>query len=455
MHSIRSRFFLVSVATVLLALTMASLVFIELFRTNLERRVDQELTNHINNIAGALRVTAEGKLELPKTPTDLRFQMPYGGLYWQAEDDVRKHRLRSPSLWDYVLALPVDTHESGEIHRYHLKGPDETDLIVQERKVILAAPEGEREIRIAAAIDAAELAKAGSEFARDMLPYSAALAIFLIAASLAQLTFGLRPISSVSEGLNRIRERKADRLTGRFPEELRPVVEAVNRLLDSQSEILTRARAAAGDLAHGLKTPLTILANDAETLRERGETELAHELAHIATVMQAHVDRELTRSRLAVNAELHRSVSDLRDTVQTIVRTLKRTPLGEHLDWRLSVPPDVVLDVDPHDLHELIGNILENASKWSRSWVSVRHVERGDDTVLIVEDDGPGADAEGISLMTERGMRLDTQKPGTGIGLAIVRDIAAAYEIDLRIENRDEGGLRVTLGFGAVRCTAK
>lgn len=447
MHSIRGRFLIVSAASVFLAMVLATIVFVSIFTRNLERRIDEELTGHINLFAGTLRFAPDGSLELPDRPADRRFTEPYGGLYWQVEDDRNKRQLRSPSLWDYALPLPADMHEPGVVHRYTLPGPDGGNLIVQERQIIVAAPEGPRPVRVAAAIDDSVLAEARRVFTLDIIPFMVVLAAFLIAASLAQLTFGLRPVSSVSEGLNRIRERKAERLTGRFPKELQEVVAAMNRLLDAQSVIIQKARTRSADLAHGLKTPLTVVANDAATLKERGQTEIGDELAHLASVMQAHVDRELARSRIAATAELRASDADLATAVDRIVRTLKRTPRGGDLAWQVDVPPAVTVEVDPHDLEELLGNILDNAVKWARSTISVRVCRDAAGHRLVIEDDGPGADPAGLKLMMERGIRLDSQKPGTGIGLSIVKDIASVYDLTIEITNRDAGGLRVSVSF--------
>lgn len=447
MHSIRGRFLIVSAASVFVAMVLATIVFVSIFTRNLERRIDEELTGHINLFAGTLRFAPDGNLELPDRPADRRFTEPYGGLYWQVEDDQNKRQLRSPSLWDYVLPLPADLHEPGAVHRYTLPGPDGGELIVQERQIIVAAPEGPRPVRVAAAIDESVLAEARRDFTLDIIPFMAVLAAFLIAASLAQLTFGLRPVSSVSAGLNRIRERKAERLTGRFPKELQEVVAAMNRLLDAQSVIIQKARTRSADLAHGLKTPLTVVANDAATLKERGQTEIGDELAHLAGVMQAHVERELARSRIAATAELRASDADLAIAVNRIVRTLKRTPKGADLAWQVDVPPAVTVEVDPHDLEELLGNILDNAVKWARSTISVRVCRDAAGHRLVIEDDGPGADPAGLKQMLERGVRLDSQKPGTGIGLSIVKDIASVYDLTIEITNRDAGGLRVSVSF--------
>lgn len=445
MRSIRGRFLLVSVLGVLLAVSLSGLAFVELFGRTLERRVHQELTDRINDIAGALGFADDGTLLPPDRTVDARFDRPYGGLYWQVEDDARSAQLRSTSLWDYALPLPEDEHEVGAVHRYHLAGPDNSDLLVQEQKILFPAPDGKRAVRVAAAIDASVVSEARRAFTVDLIPYLLALAVFLVAASLAQLTYGLRPVFSVSEGLNRIRERKAERLTGSFPPELQGVVDAVNRLLDAQADALSRARARAADLAHGLKTPLTILANDAETLKERGETEIGEELAHLATAMRAHVERELTRSRIAASAALGAPRADLSTAVQRIVRTLKRAPNAERLAFNVAVPQGSIVPLDQQDLEEMLGNILENATKWARSVVAVRL----DGRILTIEDDGPGADPHGLARMTDRGVRLDAGKPGTGLGLAIVADIAAAYSLSVDVENRPEGGLRVTIDFSS------
>ncbi|ATN35211.1 ATP-binding protein [Rhizobium sp. ACO-34A] len=447
MQSIRGRFLLVSLVSVALALVMASVVLVSLFTRNLETRIDDELTGHIGNIAGALRFAADGTLQLPERPVDRRFEEPYGGLYWQVEDDARKSELRSASLWDYSLPLPEDEQETGAIHRYRLPGPEGSDLIVQERKIVFAAPDGRRAIRVAAAIDGSVVADARRAFAFDIIPYMVALAVFLIAASLAQLTYGLRPISSVSEGLNRIRERGAERLTGPFPRELRGVVAAVNQLLDAQSRLIDKARARAADLAHGLKTPLTVLSNDAATLRERGDTKMADELSHFAGVMKAHIEHELTRSRIAASADLRKSNANLATSLDIIVRTLKRTPRGEELTWNIEVPTGIEVGVDPLDLQEMLGNILDNAVKWGRSSIHVRAEKRDGRPVLAIEDDGPGADPAGLLTIMQRGTRLDLKTPGTGIGLAIVRDIADVYGLGIEAENVAAGGFRVTIRF--------
>jgi signal transduction histidine kinase len=448
-RSIRIRFVLVSLLSVAAALSLAAFVFVGLFTRSLEHRLDQELTDHLNNIAGQIEFAADGTVRLPDRPTDIRFSTPYGGLYWQIADDRRGTQTRSASLWDYTLPLPDDPQETGAVHRYNLPGPEGETLLVQERKVIARATDGERPLRLAVAIDTATITEAREAFVADIIPYMLALAAFLVAASLAQLTFGLKPLSAIGDGLDRIRARQASRLTGPLPGELKPMVDAMNRLLDDQDALIARARARAADLAHGLKTPLTVLANDAETLKERGEEEIGEELAHLASVMRNHVDRELARSRIAATASLRSADADLGQSVAMIVRTLKRTPDGERLAFSVNVPEGIKLGIDPSDLQELTGNLVENAVKWARTTITIAATSGPDGAVLEVIDDGPGVGDADLKRMTERGVRLDTRIAGTGIGLSIVSDIAEVYGIDVEIANGETGGLHVTLRFAA------
>jgi signal transduction histidine kinase len=445
MLSIRLRFIAVSLASVTLAMVLTAWVFYNLFAYNLQKRIDAELAGHINWIVGLLAFEADGRLKTPSSPSDNRFYEAYSGLYWQIEDLARKQRLRSPSLFDYALPLPDDKHETGSIHRYRLPGPDNTEVDVQERQIIVAAPGGPRTLRIAVGIDASELDKANRDFIMALLPYLAILGLLLVVMSVLQLSFGLRPLAAIAKDMVSIRQRKVDQLSGPYPAELQDLVTQLNELLQAQGKAMEMARGRASDLAHGLKTPLTILANDALTLREKGENEIADELEQLVTDMQAHVQHELARSRIAQSPRLRRSDADITKTVQDIIRTLKRTAEGELLDWPVSAMPGIMVPVDPQDLRDLLGNLLENAAKWARTTVKTIVLNAGNDLLVLIEDDGPGVDPEKIAIMTKRGMRLDYGKPGTGLGLTIAKDITDVYGIDLHLENRPEGGFRVTL----------
>jgi signal transduction histidine kinase len=448
MISIRTRFIIVSLISVTTALSLASWFLVALFADNYEKRIDTELTSHINRLAGSLEFSPEGTLKKPESPADNRFYKAYGGLYWQIDDAARHAELRSPSLFDYALPLPADRHVVGAIHRYHLKGPEGGDVIVQERVLQLAAPDGPRTIRIAVAIDASVLDNAKGDFTRAIIPYVAALAVFLVAMSVAQLMIGLRPLSAIADDLDDVRERRSQTLPGSYPKELSGLVDQLNRLLVAQASAIDKARARASDLAHGLKTPLTILSNNAQKLEDKGETEMADELDHLASLMLSHVNHELARARIAHTPEQRRSDADAPRLIAALIRTLKRTEDGEGLDWATNLPESLMLPIDPNDFRDLIGNLLENASKWAHSRVGVTASVDQHAWQIVITDDGPGVAEDKLSQLTMRGLRLDHQKPGSGLGLAIVQEIASVYGIGLHLENEAAGGLRVTLSGG-------
>jgi len=447
LKSLRWRFLIISGLSIALVLTAAGFVMIKLFEKSLERRVEAELDTYVNQIAAELSFDKKGQLNPPKTLSDRRFTLAYSGLYWQIDDVTMKRQMRSRSLWDYALPLPTDAHVTGEIHRYILPGPDNSNVMVEERQLIVATPKGSRPVRISAAMDYKSVTQARSQFAYDMLPYLIILGAFLLLASTIQLTLGLRPLKNIRDGLNAVRNRQQRRLGEDFPVEIRPLTQAINHLLDSQDETISRARKRSADLAHGLNSPLTVLINDAEKLEARGESEIAGELKNLAKTMRSHIDYELARSRLTPEQNHRKSDGRPYEIAHEIVKTLVRTPKGEMLEWKIDIPESIKVTVDPDDLRELLGNITENALKWTQTIVDITGVSKAKELLLTIEDDGKGLDPRLIESILQRGIRHDQQIPGTGIGLSLVREICDIYNIGLTIENRQTSGLRVTLVF--------
>jgi signal transduction histidine kinase len=449
MLSIRTRFLLVSIVSVTLSLSLATWFFIGLFSTNLAERIDRELTGHINMLAGMLSFGPDGKLQRPDGPRDNRFHQVYGGLYWQIIDPATGLELRSESLFDYALPLPDDVHMAGTVHRYRLKGPEERDVIVQERLVLLASPSGSQEVRLAVAINASELDETAAGFGWTILPYVAALGVFLVIMSAVQLYIGLQPLTAMAKALEALRQRRETHLAGRFPGELSSIVRQLNSLLEAQEKAMQKARARAADLAHGLKTPLTIISNNILKLEEKGESQIAEELDMVSSAMLAHINHELARTRIAQNPDLRRSDADCAQIASEVIRTLKHTEWGERLEFALAAPETLMLPIDPNDLRELLGNLLENACKWAKSSVSVKAIRTGSQWLVTIEDDGPGVPEEKLPDLIRRGTRLDLRTPGTGLGLAIVNEIAEVYGIILTFETLVPSGFRASLLFSA------
>ncbi len=383
----------------------------------------------------------------PDLPNDQRFKKAYSGTYWQIVDVSSPWVLRSYSLWDFSIDLPNDSHRAGSIRHYTLPGPNQSSLAVQERSLILRGPVGEKLIKIAVAIDRKIIEQATRDFAFELFPFVILLAVVLIVAAIWQLTYGLRPLLSLQKDLSAINQRQARRLSGQYPAELSDSVSAINQLLAQQETSLKKARQRASDLAHGLKTPLTVISNDAQALRTEGFNPRADALEDTVRVMQLHIDNELIRSRIVSVPNQRGSDANVNEITQQIVRTLKRIPKTPETYWRIEIPSDLTVHLDPHDLRELLGNILENAQKWSKEEIKVVVETLAVGIRISVLDDGPGVDEQHLNSITNRGLRLDRKLSGTGLGLSIVREVVEVYSLGLDISNRPEGGLNVSVFF--------
>jgi signal transduction histidine kinase len=225
-----------------------------------------------------------------------------------------------------------------------------------------------------------------------------------------------------------------------------PLVQETNALLDGQETTIAQARARAADLAHGLKTPLTVLLGDARRLRDMGQQEIAAEIDSLAQTMQRHIDHELARARIGSRVLGRGAAVPARQSLSQVVKTLQRTARGEALTWEINVAEDVMLPMDASNAAELFGNLLENALKWASSKVVITGGRNGE-TKIVITDDGPGTDEQALAKLGERGLRLDMMVQGSGLGLAIVREIVAAHGGHVTFENRKPHGFAVTLIF--------
>jgi signal transduction histidine kinase len=343
-----------------------------------------------------------------------------------------------------VLRLPPDDLANGELHRHGLRGPGSALVLVIERAVVLPASLGGGRLRVVVGLDHGEITAAARAFGADLLPALAGLAAVLITAAWVQVTIGLHPLDAVRRRLEAVRTGKIPRLGTAFPDEVRPLAIEVDTLLEAQETAIARARPRAADLAHGLKTPLTVLAVTVEDLRDRGDTAIAEEIANVADAMRRHVERELARVRTGIPG---RAVPPqlVRPVVERVVGVLRRTPRGEELLWQIDLAEGLSLAVDPQDLAEMLGNLAENAAKWAGTRVRILGTAEADEAVVAVEDDGPGIADGAIEAALARGGRLDESRPGTGLGLAIVSDLVEAYSGSLTLGRSALGGLRAAI----------
>ncbi|WP_295557604.1 HAMP domain-containing sensor histidine kinase [uncultured Hyphomicrobium sp.] len=444
LSSLRLRLLIAGAASTAIALGLAGYGLTVLFERHVERRIDTELAVHLNQLTAHLEPAGENRLTLSTPPADPRFDVPLSGLYWQIVHEQNGAVLRSRSLWDSELALPAEASVDDTIHHHRIPGPAKTELYLLQRRIELPARMGGGTARIAVAWDTAEIATAVRNFAADLTPLLTILGTLLLAAAWVQVTIGLRPLSAVRTRLADVRSGKTRRLGSEFPDEVRPLVHEIDALIDARDAELARAKTRAGDLAHGLRTPLQVLQSEIEGLAKDGQAAVALNLSTVTRTMQRTVERELARVRLS---SPHRdSQANVASAVDQITRVVQRTPEGERLDWIVEVPADLVAPVDQDDLSEAAGNLIENAARHARHTVTVTGRKDAAGVALVIADDGPGIPEGLLAEALRRGGRLDERGSGAGLGLAIVTEIAESWGGALSLANADPG-LVATLHF--------
>jgi len=275
------------------------------------------------------------------------------------------------------------------------------------------------------------------------------LAVLLLIVGLIQVTRGVSPVAQLRHRLSSIHKGHSRRVDGDFPSEVQPLVDDLNALLAERDKVVERAQAKAGDLAHGLKTPLAVLLQEAETAERGGHAVIGAAIRHQVDRMQRQMDYHLAHARAAASGAAPGTRCDVADAAEGLARTLRRLYADRHLTITLSVVPTHAVRVERADLEEMLGNILDNACKWAASTVSLSTAHTESSIVITVDDDGPGVEEAMYEAVLQRGVRADETAPGSGFGLAIVRDLAEVYGGGIVISRSPLGGLRASLTLPA------
>jgi signal transduction histidine kinase len=436
--SIRLRLWSAAAISIVIALAVAGVGLRYLFERHVERRVESELTVDLNRLIGATSLAADGSLQVAPVLTDPRFETPVSGYYWQVEALGTGTLTRSRSLWEIALRLP-EKNGNGAARLDEIDGPEGARLIAVERTII----DSGGSFRAVVAEDYRTVEASVSEYVRELAPALAFLAVTLIVAIFVQITVGLAPLEKLRVSVRDVVARRAGRLNESAPSEVRPLANEINRLLEAQEKALARARSRATDLAHGLKTPLQVLSADIRVLRQRGESVLADEIEKSAGAIRRHIERELTRARLAPGVS-GKTESHVAEIAARVIAVVRRTPGGERLAFTIDAADTFAAPIDEGDLTEILGNLIENAARLAASSLRVEAHSVADGTMISVVDDGPGIPDADKEAVLSRGVRLDTKSDGSGLGLAIVSDIVDAYGGLLTIADATPG-LKVTV----------
>lgn len=452
-RSLRLRLLIAGTISTAIALGLAGYGLTVLFQRHVERRIDAELAVHLNQLTAHLEPSSAKEIALSAQPADPRFGVPLSGLYWQIVHEQKGTVLRSRSLWDSELALPHEKSVDDAIHHHRITGPGNVELYLLQRRVELPARFGGGTVRVAVAWDTTEITAAVRQFAGDLTPLLTMLGALLLAAAWVQVTVGLRPLAAVRSRLSEIRSGKTRRLGSEFPDEIRPLAQEIDALLDAREGEIARAKTRAGDLAHGLRTPLQVMQTEIDRLAKEGQETTALNLSTVTRTMQRTIERELARVRLSAP---HRDAkANVASAVDQITRVVQRMPEADRLDWIIEVPRDLAAPIDQGDLTEAVGNLIENAARHARRSVTITGRRDEADTVLTIADDGPGIPDEKREEVLKRGGRLDERGSGAGLGLAIVSEIVESWGGNLSLEQGNPGLIVVLRFSDAGRLSAR
>ena len=448
--SLATRLFLSATVWVVVILLITGVVLSSVYRSASERAFDRRLNLYLRTLIA--------EVATPDEPADHQFQslgeplfdLPLSGWYWEVvrtdpdKEDVRASR----SLWDKRLPKLEDQGielSSSGVRVGYVDGPEGQTLRMAERPVDLGA---DGKYRVTVAGDATEIFDETRAFDYYLGGTFAALTVGLLLTTLFQVRFGLAPLKRISDAIADIRSGRAERLEGEFPVEIAPLARETNALIDANREIVERARTHVGNLAHAIKTPLSVIVNEA-TAHERDV--FTAKILEQADVMRNQVAHHLERARIAARLTVIATVVDVAPVIEALRRTMEKIHRDRDIAIDVEASADAKFRGERQDLEEMAGNLVDNACKWARSRVfieaAVRPPAGADPAMLhiIVDDDGRGLSDDERGQAARRGQRLDETMPGSGLGLSIVTDLAALYGGRLVLGSAPIGGLRADL----------
>ncbi len=441
----------------IILLFVAGLMLVNLFSSAVERNFDARLQAVLDGLLASVEISQNNELRILGEIADTRFRLPLSGWYWQitSVEGSQANGLFSPSLLETKLN-PTDKQllqrDDNGIAGFFLSDSRGTRLRAIEQQFTLFGGEQNYSFVVAGNFD--ELKEEITAFKGGLIIVLGMLGIGLLVAIMVQVRFGLKPLRLLRRELTEVRRGNSDHLDSEFPIEISPVADELNLLIKANTEVIERARTQVGNLAHALKTPLSVLANEAHLNKGK----LAEKVSEQTVIMRSQVDLYLDRARRAARARSIGAATNVKEACDALARTLMRIHQDEGLQIVVDCPKNLKFRGEKQDFEEMLGNLMENASKWSQGLILVRAVydETGSDggrkwIKVSVGDDGPGLPEETRHEALIRGRRLDETKPGTGLGLSIVSETAAMYDGKIDLSESELGGLEVILTLPSVR----
>ena len=452
-YSLGTRLFFSAAVCCVLILVVAGVGLTTFYRRSAERGFDERLSVYIKQLVADLAAPPETERQTVGDLGEPRFDLPLTGWYWQITrlDGERPNVRASRSLVGGQLPKLLDQSivpNSRGLRESYVSGPDDRLLRILEREIDVGE-DGRFTVAVAAPADEIEGDIRDFRFALAMT--FLLLGIALVASTLVQVRFGLRPLVRLRSAVGAVRTGDNPRIVGQYPPDLAPLASELNQLIDANHEILDRARTQVGNLAHALKTPLSVMMNEAGT---SGDGQLPQTVRAQAAIMRDQVQYYLDRARAAALSGALGGVTEVAPSLDALLRTFTKISQGRGISGSHAILPNLRFRGEKQDLEEMLGNLLDNAFKWARSTVEVSLAdEKAGDTeriALLIDDDGPGLPPEAMAEVLKRGRRLDETTPGSGLGLSIVVDLAKLYGGGLSLHRSPLGGLRARLELPSV-----
>ncbi|OYU03118.1 MAG: hypothetical protein CFE36_01780 [Sphingomonadaceae bacterium PASS1] len=437
--SLRTRFMIATIAAVIIGTILTGLVVARVIHSYVVDRFHEEMEEHIKELAELSAVDAKGQPYLLRHLSDARFVPPGSGFYWEVERAGYK-KIRSPSLDGNNL--PVGLANGPEPLWQFIIGPSGGML---EYAMTKPMTDGGPPLLLYVATDQRLIDELLAEIDWPLIYSLGAFAIIMVLIGAIQINYIMRPLHKIQASISAIRNGTERRMLGDYPSEIKPLVSSLNQLLTSNWEMLQSARVQAGNLAHGLRTPLAIIADEAQLMADKDGSESAAVLLQSCEQMQRYIAYYTSRTRMAAQASPLGHHSALDKALEPIIIAMRRLYRDRGLELIVTHGPNIEVSMDEVDLTEILSNLIDNACKWATTSIQISWYHDKDAAVLLIDDDGPGITEIQRETVFKVGERLDRSEFGTGLGLAIVKDLLLHYRGSVGLETSPLGGLRVEL----------
>ncbi|MEM7214831.1 MAG: HAMP domain-containing sensor histidine kinase [Pseudomonadota bacterium] len=440
------RLFLLSSIAALAGVAAVAIFISSDYRRSAESRQEELLTANIFNLMGSVQVNETGTLMGLPDLGDSRYSLFDSGWYWSIEKvGEDENRLSSLSLSDRTIDVPV-TSDFDETFQRVFEIEEESGQVLSGLEAQVFLGEGSDLFSFKITANISSLESEINEFSQRLFFTLSLFALSIVLAMSQLVRFGLRPVSKAAQILADVRSGDASSIEGKYPDEIQPFIDETNALISSNNTIVERARTQVGNLAHSLKTPLAILQNEVSSVPAEKRELFREQIDTMRQQVQVYLDR----ARISARSSTAIAKTPLNEELEKLVAVVSKLSPNTDIALDLQTEDSVCFEGEKHDLQEIFGNVIENATKYAETRVRVSSRFESASVTVDVEDDGTGMSAEQIEKAMRRGGRIDEGKSGWGLGLSIVTDIVDEYSGELHLSKSELGGLKASISLPGV-----